>query len=263
MKVAAWNVNSVRARLAHVLAYLAEAQPDVALLQETKSKDENFPFDDFRNAGYEVAHCGQPSYNGVAVLSRSPLADAACGMPNRADDKQARVAAATVTMNGAAVRLISAYIPNGSSVGSEKYEYKLSWLADFADYIADAARDYPGGVIVGGDFNIAPADEDIYDADDWGRGNILTSQPERDALAKLLDAGYADAHRLFEQPAGMFSWWDYRAASFARNRGLRIDLFLLSEAMAKRCKSCAPDTTPRAWEKPSDHAPVVAEFRAD
>ncbi len=265
MKITTWNVNSVRARKNHILAWLETARPHALLLQETKCEGADFPFADFRAAGYESFCCGQKAYNGCAVLSRLPIADAQCGMPNRPHDKQARVAAVTVAPSGGGenLRLISAYIPNGGEVGAEKYEYKLEWLADFAEYIADAARDFPGGVAAGGDYNIAPADEDIYDPAHWGAGNILVSKPERAAFAGLLARGYADAHRLFTQPRGVFSWWDYRAASFSRNRGLRIDMFLLTPPLATKCESCAPDSAPRTWEKPSDHAPVTVRLRAE
>lgn len=261
MRIISWNVNSVRARREHLMAYIAAEQPDVLLLQETKCKDAGFPFEELRDAGYDAVHHGQPSYNGVAIVSRRPLRAAAAGMPNRPDDKQARLVAATITLGGADMRLVCAYVPNGGSVGADKYAYKLEWLADFADYLADARRDFPGGVIVGGDFNVAPTDDDTYDADDWGRGNILVSSPERRAFAALTERGYADAHRLFVQPPGRsFSWWDYRAAAFVRNRGMRIDMFLLSSPAEERCTLCTPDPVPRGWHRPSDHAPIVAQF---
>jgi exodeoxyribonuclease-3 len=253
MKVAAWNVNSARARLPHLLRWLAEAAPDVALLQETKTQDKNFPFDDLQKAGYHCAHHGQPAYNGVAILSKTPLSDVVCGMPQRPQDEQARVIAATA---GNGVRVVSVYVPNGQSLESDKYRYKLEWLADFAEYLKTLAE-LPA--VVGGDYNIAPAAEDIYDAEEWGEG-VLASPAERRALQALLAAGFADAHRLFDQPPNLFSWWDYRQAAFRRNRGLRIDLLLLAATMQKRCLACAPDSTPRKWERPSDHAPVVGEF---
>lgn len=249
MKIAAWNVNSVRARLEHLTRWLEECAPDVLLLQETKCREEDFPQAEMRARGYFSVHYGQPAYNGVAILSRSAPADVARGMPARADDAQARVIAATVD----GVRVVSAYVPNGQSVGSEKYAYKLAWLADFADYVAAFAD---GVTVVGGDYNIAPAAADIFDAEEWGEG-ILASPAERAALAEVLGRGYADAHRLFVQPEGLFSWWDYRAAAFRRNRGVRIDLMLVSAAAARRAVACAPDVGPRGWERPSDHAPVV------
>ena len=260
MKVATWNVNSVRARLPHILQWLTNCTPDVLLLQETKSVDEKFPYADFSAVGYEAIHYGQPAYNGVAMLSRLPMNAVGKGMPNRPQDPQARVIAATVTpTTGAAVRLISVYVPNGQSLGSDKYQYKLDWLKDLKNYLI-TTQVHQEHVIVGGDYNIAPADADIYDAADWGEG-ILASPLERAALEEILALGYKDAHCLFERQADVFSWWDYRAAAFRRNRGLRIDLILLSEALAPNCLSCVPDKTPRTWERPSDHAPVVAEVR--
>lgn len=258
MKIATWNVNSVRARLPHVLLCLAEFSPDVLLLQETKTEDTNFPFDEFQDAGYETAHYGQKSYNGAAILSRLPLSDIARGMPNRPQDEQARVIAATVQYSGAPLRVVSVYAPNGQNLESEKYHYKLEWYEDFCAYLCAEKEKY-GAVAAGGDYNIAPADEDIYDAEEWGE-EVLASPRERAALNKIFAAGFYDAHRLFTQPEKSFSWWDYRAASFRRNRGVRIDLILLSEALKEKCIRCAPDTTPRGWERPSDHAPVAAAF---
>lgn len=249
MKIACWNVNSIRARLPHLTRWLAEADPDVVLLQETKSKDENFPAADIEACGYHCAYYGQPAYNGVAILSKAPLTDIVCGNPHRHDDPQARLIAATV----GDIRVLSVYVPNGQSVGSEKYDYKLAWLDDFAAYL----RTLAGGVTVaGGDYNIAPADDDIYDAADWGDG-ILASPRERAALAAVCAGGYRDAHRLFEQPEKVFTWWDYRAAAFRRNLGLRIDLMLVSAAAAQISLACAPDPEPRRWERPSDHTPVI------
>jgi exodeoxyribonuclease-3 len=258
IKVATWNVNSVRARLPHVLLWLQEVKPDVLLLQETKSMDDKFPYVDIEAAGYEVAHYGQPAYNGVAIISRLPLTEIIQGMPTRADDPQARVLAATIKPADKPVRLVCAYVPNGQSVGSDKYLYKLEWLADFCDYLSDARARYTR-VVAGGDYNIAPEASDIYDAEAWGE-EVLASPPERAALKRILDVGYADAHRLFEQPEKSFSWWDYRAAAFRRNIGVRIDLLLLSADLSKKCVFCAPDITPRSWERPSDHAPVVANL---
>ena len=259
MKIATWNVNSVRARLEQALRCLEEFSPDLLLLQETKTTDENFPFADFEAAGYQTAHCGQKSYNGVAILSRLPMSNIAAGMPARPDDPQARVVAATVQYDGKPLRAVSAYVPNGQSLESEKYQYKLQWLDDFCDYLVDAKNEF-GAVAAGGDYNIAPADEDIYDPAEWGEG-VLASPAERAALQKIFAAGYADAHRLFTQPPDSFSWWDYRAAAFRRNRGLRIDLILLSEKIQSQCDACAPEPTTRGWERPSDHAPVIARFR--
>ncbi|MGI9306342.1 MAG: exodeoxyribonuclease III [Gammaproteobacteria bacterium] len=259
MKIAAWNVNSVRARLPHVLEYLSQSAPDILLLQETKTADETFPFAELQDAGYETAHYGQKSYNGVAIVSRLPLSDIVKGMPNRPKDEQARVIAATVEYAGAPLRAVSVYAPNGQNLESEKYEYKLEWYKDFCDYLGDAKEKY-GAAAAGGDYNIAPADADIYDAAEWGE-EVLASPPERAALNKIFAEGFYDAHRLFDQPEKSFSWWDYRAAAFRRNRGVRIDLILVSAALKNKCAACAPDPAPRGWERPSDHAPVIAAFK--
>ena len=259
MKIATWNVNSIRARLPHVVAWLQRAAPDVLLLQETKSMDDNFPFEELRACGYESVHYGQKSYNGVAIVARLPLADIVRGMSNRAADAQARVISATTEYAGAPLRVISAYVPNGQNLESDKYQYKLEWLADFYDYVFAAKQNY-GAVVAGGDYNIAPFSEDIYDAEEWGE-EILASPPERAALNKIIDAGFADAHRLFSSSPSSFSWWDYRQAAFRRNRGIRIDLILISSPLISACQSCATDSTPRGWERPSDHAPVVAVLK--
>ena len=259
MKIAAWNVNSIRARLPHVLRCLADFKPDVALLQETKSTDDTFPFDDLEAAGYKTVHHGQKSYNGVAIVSRLPLRDVEKGMPQRPDDEQARVIAATVDYRDKPLRLVSVYVPNGQSVESDKYIYKLSWLEDFYQYLTAAKKQY-GAVAAGGDYNIAPRDEDIYDAEKWGE-EVPASPKERAALRKIISSGYADAHRLFPQPEQSFSWWDYRRGAFDKNHGLRIDLILLSSSVADDCVACAPDSSPRVWERPSDHAPVIASLR--
>ena len=258
MKIAAWNVNSVRARMPHVLRYLAEHAPDILLLQETKTQDADFPSAEFLEAGYRTAYYGQKSFNGVAIVSRAPLSDVVKGMPNRAGDGQARVIAATAEYAGAPLRVVSVYAPNGQNLESDKYQYKLEWFGDFCEYLRAEKETY-GAVAAGGDYNIAPADEDIYDAEEWGE-EVLASPPERAALNKILALDFYDAHRLFAQPDKSFSWWDYRAASFRRNRGVRIDLILLSGALKDKCTGCAPEKTPRGWERPSDHAPVAAEL---
>ena len=254
MKIATWNVNSVRARLPHLQAWLGARDLDVILLQETKTTDEKFPFTELQDLGYHCAHHGQPAYNGVAILSRTPPQEIIRGIPNRPNDPQARVIAATID----GVRVLSAYVPNGQQVGADKYLYKLEWLADFADYLSSLAA---GKTVAGGDYNIAPADEDIYDAEAWGEG-ILASPEERRALSELMRHGYRDAYRLFQQPEKGFTWWDYRAAAFRRNLGLRIDLFLVSDSVAAKSAHCHPDLEPRGWERPSDHTPVILEFDA-
>jgi exodeoxyribonuclease-3 len=252
-RVASWNVNSLRVRLPALATWLAANPVDVIGLQETKLTDENFPSADIEALGYHVVRCGQKTYNGVALLSRAPL-EAVCIEFPGFDDPQRRVLAAT--SNG--IRYINLYVPNGQSVGSEKYAYKLRWLEALHGFLREELATHPR-VIVMGDFNIAPDDRDVHDPAAWA-GQVLCSPPERDALARLLDLGLVDTFRLFEQPAGIFSWWDYRAAGFRRNLGLRIDLLLASSALAPLCRESLVDTAPRRAERPSDHAPVVASF---
>jgi exodeoxyribonuclease-3 len=253
MKIATWNVNSMNVRLPHVLEWLQSHEPDVLVLQEIKQLTEKFPVDALAELGYEAIASGQKTYNGVAVISKTAPADAVTDLPGF-EDAQRRVLA--VTIDG--LRVVDLYVPNGSEVGSEKYRYKLDWLASLRDFLENEMRQHENLVVLG-DFNIAPADEDVYDPEKWGDA-ILCSPLERDALGKLLDLGLTDVFRKFDQPEGMFSWWDYRAAGFRRNAGLRIDLILTSASMTARCTASYVDKEPRAWERPSDHAPVVAEF---
>lgn len=253
MKIATWNVNSLKVRLPHVLDWLAAAQPDALCLQETKTEDKGFPFAELEAAGYRALHNGQKTYNGVAILARHEPADVRHDIPGF-DDPQKRIIAATV--NG--TRLVCAYMPNGSEVGSEKYEYKLKWLAALTDWLRAEMAHHPRLALLG-DYNIAPDDRDVHDPEAW-RGKILCSEPERAAFRAFLDLGLADAFRLFEQPEKSFSWWDYRMMGFRRNLGLRIDHILLSPELAGRCRSCVIDKAPRKLERPSDHAPVVAEI---
>ncbi len=253
MKIASWNVNSMNVRLPHVLEWLAANNPDVLVLQELKQVTEAFPADALSDVGYASIANGQKTYNGVAVISRNQAADPVTEFPGY-DDPQRRVLAATVD----GIRVVDLYIPNGQSVGTEKYEYKLGWLAALRDFLRDELSKHEKLVVLG-DFNIAPADEDVYDAEKWGDA-ILCSPLERKALRELLDLGLTDVFRKFDQPEKIFSWWDYRAAGFRRNAGLRIDLILASDAMTKRCTASYVDKEPRAWDRPSDHAPVIAEF---
>ena len=253
MKIATWNVNSMKVRLPHVLEWLAANEPDVLVLQEIKQQTEAFPGEALAAAGYQSIANGQKTYNGVAVISRSEAADAVLELPNF-DDPQRRVLAATVD----GVRVIDLYIPNGSEVGSEKYAYKLGWLSALHDFLSEEISRHEKLVVLG-DFNIAPADEDIHDPVKWGE-SILASPPEREALRGVLDLGLTDVFRKFEHPEKTFSWWDYRAAGFRRNAGLRIDLILTTDAMTAACTASYVDKEPRTWERPSDHTPVVAEF---
>lgn len=254
MKLASWNVNSLKVRLPHVLDWLAEHQPDILGIQETKTIDDNFPIEDIEAAGYKVTFAGQKTYNGVAVVSKTGSKDIITDLPGL-DDPQRRVLGCTV----GDVRFLNLYVPNGSEVGSEKYEYKLDWLSKLASYVETQLKEHKNLVVVG-DFNIAPDDRDVHDPEAWHE-KILCSTPEREALQKLIDLGLSDTFRLFQQDEKIYSWWDYRAAGFRRNLGLRIDLVLSSPAMTKRCTASYVDKEPRKLERPSDHAPAVAEFK--
>ena len=253
MKIATWNVNSMNVREPHVVEWLQNHEPDVLVLQEIKQVTEKFPTEALLELGYHSIASGQKTYNGVAVISKTPPVDAVYDFPDL-EDPQRRVLASTI----GDIRVVDLYIPNGSEVGSEKYAYKLNWLASLRNFL-EAEMQRHENVVVLGDFNIAPADADVHDPEKWGEA-ILCSPPEREALGKLIDLGLTDVFRRFEHPERTFSWWDYRAAGFRRNAGLRIDLILTSDAMTERCTASYVDKEPRAWERPSDHAPVVAEF---
>lgn len=253
MRIASWNVNSLKVRLPHLDQWCRDARPDVLALQETKTEDGKFPREAIESLGYHVAFSGQKTYNGVAILARQPLADVVAGIP-RFEDPQRRVLAATV----GDVRIVDLYVVNGQSVGSEKYEWKLRWLAAVTDYLRGELQRH-GKVVVLGDFNIAPEDRDVHDPDAW-RGQILCSEPEREALQRILDLGFIDSFRAFIEDAGHFSWWDYRQAAFRRNLGLRIDLVLASDDLRGHMTAASIDRTPRTWERPSDHAPVLLEL---
>lgn len=255
-KVASWNVNSLKVRRDQMLAWLADRAVDIALLQETKTPDSDFPAAALAEAGWRAAWNGQKTYNGVALVSRLEPADILTELPGH-EDPQRRVLAASY----GPLRVIDLYVPNGQEVGSDKYAYKLDWLARLRDWLAAELEANPL-LLVGGDFNIAPEDRDVHDPIAWHE-KILCSTPERAALQALLALGFKDAFRLFEQPEASFSWWDYRQAAFRRNLGLRIDLILTSPALAEKCLSCTIDKEPRRAERPSDHAPVVAEFDVD
>jgi exodeoxyribonuclease-3 len=253
MKIASWNVNSLNVRLPHVLAWCDEASPDVLALQETKLPDERFPGEELLDAGYRSVFSGQKTYNGVAILSRSEASDPVTDIPGL-DDPQRRILAATVD----GVRIVNLYVVNGSEVGSEKFEYKLHWLKQVTSWLA-SEMDQHENVVVLGDFNIAPDDRDVHEPEEW-RDKILCSQMERENLQNILDLGLQDTFRLFQQEERVWSWWDYRMNMFRRKLGLRIDLVLASESMASRCKASYIDIEPRRQERPSDHAPAVAEF---
>lgn len=253
MRVATWNVNSLKIRLPQVLEWVSAAAPDVLALQEIKQLTDAFPAEEFRLAGYHGIASGQKTYNGVATISRWPLRDPVMDFPEF-EDPERRVLAATI--NG--LRVVNVYVPNGQSIGSVKYEYKLGWLAALKAYLRAemAAHEH---LVVLGDFNVAPEDRDVYDPEAWGEA-VLCSMAERAALRDVLGLGLVDIFRNFEQPEKAFSWWDYRAGRFRRNAGLRIDLILASPALAGRCTASYVDREPRGWPRPSDHAPVVAEF---
>ena len=253
MKIATWNVNSLRVRLPQVLDWLQRQRPDVLALQEIKLQDNDFPQMDIQAQDYYSAFAGQKTYNGVAILSRQPSQDVLADVPGW-EDPQRRILAATVD----GVRLLNLYVPNGSEVGSDKFAYKLDWLHRMQMYIQQQLAAHEQLVVLG-DFNIAPQDRDVHDPEQW-RERILCSTPEREALNALLQLGLSDVFRLFDQPENCFSWWDYRAAAFRRNMGLRIDLILASKNLSKRCRECVVDTQPRRLQRPSDHAPVVAVF---
>ncbi len=251
MRIATWNVNSFKVRLPHVLDWLATNQPDVLCLQELKQEESQFPLATLQQAGYQAVFSGQKTYNGVAILSKLTPASVQYGLPDFADE-QKRVIAASI--NG--IRIICVYIPNGQSVDSDKYQYKLSWLAALHTWLKNELATHPKLALLG-DYNIAPEDRDVYDPQAWA-GNVLVSDSERAAFCALEQLGLRDSFRLFDQPEKSYSWWDYRMMAFRRNMGLRIDHILLSEELAKECTACVIDRTPRKLERPSDHAPVMA-----
>ncbi|NND65473.1 MAG: exodeoxyribonuclease III [Gammaproteobacteria bacterium] len=259
MKIASWNVNSIKVRAPHVLAWLQDNPVNVLGLQELKLPTENFPYDDFEQAGYKAWANGQKTYNGVALIvkqngsSMTDPADIVDALPNFKDE-QRRVIALTV----GDLRIINLYVPNGQEVGSEKFEYKLSWLKALREWLA-AEKDKHANIAVMGDFNIAPKDDDVHDPEAW-RGRILFSEPEHQALAELQSLDFNDSFRLFDQAEKTYSWWDYRLNAFKRKMGMRIDLILTNQALSDKCTAAGIDSEPRGWERPSDHAPVWAQF---
>ncbi len=251
MKIVTWNVNSLKVRLEQVQNWLSENQPDVLCLQETKTEDHNFPLAALQEAGYQVIFSGQKTYNGVAIISKHALTEVQYGLPNFEDPQKRMIAATT---NG--VRVVCVYIPNGESLESDKYQYKLAWLKALLAWIKDELQRHPRLALLG-DYNIAPEDRDLHDPLKWA-GTVLVSEPERAAFKELQNLGLRDAFRLFEQAEKSFSWWDYRMMGFRRNHGLRIDHILLSAEL--NCSECSIDKTPRKLERPSDHTPVWAEI---
>ena len=253
MKLVTWNVNSLNVRAPQVLEWLQKEQPDVLCLQETKIQDHKFPYDDLAQIGYQAVHLGQKTYNGVAIISRHAIEDLQFDIPDF-EDEQKRVVAATIQ----GVRIICVYIPNGQSIGSDKYGYKLSWLNALISYIKNQLAIYPQLALLG-DYNIAPEDRDVHDPSAW-KDSVLVSEPERDAFKQLIQLGLHDSFRLFEQPEKLYSWWDYRMMAFRRNMGMRIDHILISTPLVRFAKASWIDKAPRKLERPSDHTPVVLEL---
>ncbi|HEU4353788.1 MAG TPA: exodeoxyribonuclease III [Burkholderiales bacterium] len=257
MRLATWNVNSLKIRLPHLLDWLRSHQPDVMCLQETKTEDHNFPLAEIQGACYQAVYCGQKAYNGVAILARTALTDVQHGIPDFPDDPK-RVIAATVDTPFGPSRVLCLYAPNGEAPGTEKYAYKLRWYRALTAWLGPELERRPRLAVLG-DLNIAPEPRDVHDPKRWA-GKIHFSQPERAAFQGMLKAGLRDAFRLFDQPEKQFTWWDYRLNAFQRGWGLRIDHILLSPQLADLCDDCGIDTEPRKRERPSDHAPVKAEL---
>ncbi|MGI9087904.1 MAG: exodeoxyribonuclease III [Chthoniobacterales bacterium] len=255
MKIVSWNINSLRKRQERLLTWLRETQPDVVCLQETKCTDEQFPALDLRAAGYHAVFHGQKSYNGVAILSKTAATEVRSALCDEEDDPQARVIAATID----GVRVFSVYAPNGQAVGSPAYDYKLKWYARLERCLREeksAAMD----LVVCGDFNVAPRDEDVHDPALW-RGAIMCSEGERVAFEQLCSVGLIDTLRIHHPEGGLFTWWDYRMLAFPKNRGLRIDAVLANKSLGARCLESGIDREMRKGKEPSDHAPIWATFR--
>ncbi len=253
MRLATWNVNSLKVRLPQLLEWLARERPDVVCLQETKLEDTAFPRLELIQAGYAACFAGQRAYNGVAILSRAEPQGVEVGIPGFPDEQKRLIAA---TVDG--VRVVCVYVPNGQSVGSDKYDYKLRWMQALTAFLRNELERHPWLAVLG-DFNVAPEEADVHDPRLW-EGQVLFSGPEREAFKKLLAVGLVDSFRLFPQPEKSFTWWDYRLNAFKRNLGLRIDHILLSRDLASRCTRCSIDLEPRRGVRPSDHAPVIAEL---
>tara|TARA_B100001964_G_scaffold46158_1_gene51443 strand:- start:6382 stop:7146 length:765 start_codon:yes stop_codon:yes gene_type:complete len=253
MKIASWNVNGIRARIDHVLAWIEENQPDVLALQETKVVDELFPYGAFESVSYAVEAFGQKSYNGVANITKNISTNTTKGIVDF-NDPQTRVLSTT----NEGIRIVNVYVPNGQAIGTEKFSYKIDWLNHLKKMLDADLKKYPKMVVLG-DFNIAPSDEDIHDPAEW-EGKILCSDQERSSFEEIMSLGFHDSFRMFEKAPGFHSWWDYRAAAHRRGLGLRIDLLLVSDGLRSACKKGYIDEKPRSLEKPSDHTPVVVEI---
>ena len=254
MKIASWNVNSVRARLPRLLAWLGRERPDVVCLQETKVVDDDFPAADLENLGYHCTVHGQKTYNGVAVLSLEPAKNVVRGFPDGLPEPESRALAVTV----AGIRVASLYVPNGKDAAHPAYQLKLTWLERLRQWL-DGTFDAACDVALCGDFNIAPTDADVWNVEQW-RGQNLFSEPEKERFRSLLEWGLVDALGDLHSGAGTFTWWDYRMGAFHRGWGLRIDHILLSRSLAARCTAVAVQRDERKGDKPSDHVPVVATF---
>ena len=253
MKIASWNVNSLKVRLPQLTQWMADTQPDIVALQETKLEDAKFPLDELAAAGYRAVFSGQKTYNGVAIVARDTPTDVVTDIPGL-DDPQRRILAATI----GELRVVNLYVVNGKAVGDPKYAYKLDWLAKVREFLAREHERHPNLVVLG-DFNIAPEDRDVYDPVAWGE-EVLCSPPERAALRAITGLGLHDSFRLFEQGGEHYSWWDYRQGAFRRNLGVRIDLILLADALRATARAAAIDRAPRRWERPSDHTPVTLDL---
>lgn len=276
IRIAAWNVNSLKVRLPHVLRWLQDQEKanqaiDALCLQELKLTDDKYPHRELEEAGYLSLAAGQKTYNGVAIIVRkaalAPISTdhetsflkVTRNIPGFEDEQQ-RILAATIPFAGTqAIRLVSAYFPNGQSPDSDKFVYKLNWLSKLQTWLSEELSQSPRLALLG-DFNIAPTDADVHDPKAW-EGQNLVSQPERDAFQALISLGFTDSFRMFEQAPKIYSWWDYRMMGFRRNAGLRIDHILLSDILKDQCVASIVDKVPRAWEQPSDHAPVIATIQ--
>ena len=254
MKIATWNVNSILARLPNVTRWLDAVKPDVLCMQETKCSDDKFPFDVFAERGYKCISFGQQSYNGVAIAAREECQGVRRGFPDYDSDGSSRLV--TTTLGG--IKIVNVYVPNGQMVGSEKYQFKLEWMRRLREFF-DSSFDPQTPVLLCGDFNVAPEERDVHEPRLW-QGRILFSEPERAALQYVKEWGFIDAFRLHTEAAGHYSWWDYRAGAFRRNQGLRIDHVWITQPLVAHNENTWIDMSPRTWERPSDHAPVIAEF---
>src|SRR6266545_3090578 len=255
MKIATWNVNSIRTRLPRLVSWLEQRRPDIVCLQEIKVVNEDFPAEELDRLGYHCLVNGQKTYNGVAILSRTPPTDPCFSLLDETPDAPRRLLAATIE----GLRIINVYAPMGAEVGSEKYAYKLNWYRRLRDFL-DSSAQPDSAVVLCGDFNVAPEDRDVWDPEKW-RGQILFSDPEKVALRNILEWGFKDALRLHRQEGGLYTWWDYRAGAFHRGWGMRLDHILLSGPLSAQCTAVEIDRNERKGEKPSDHAPVVATFQ--